>query len=156
MSHRILWPVVACLGLGGLTLVLSQSTAQRPGGGGLGGPPGMQGGMPGGSPGMPGRFVVANASSSQVLVLDTATGQVYRAKEADFKKMSDLPGMGQPGGGNARPPARDRRPDPNDDAPPPARDRRPPGKDKDDVRPPAREDRPAPKEGPGPQRKDRE
>ena len=121
MSHRILWPLVACLGLGGLILVISQSTAQRPGSG--------MPGMPGGMPGMPGRFVVANASSSQVLILDTATGQVYRALEKDIKKLSELPHMG--GGGDARPPARDRRS---------------PAKDKDDVRPPARDKRTAPKD----------
>ena len=137
MSHRILWPLVACLGLGGLILVISQSTAQRPGSG--------MPGMPGGMPGMPGRFVVANASSSQVLILDTATGRVYRAKDDDFEKMSELPRIG--GGADARPPARDRRPEARDkDKDAPARDRRPPAKDKDDVRPPARDGRTAPKD----------
>lgn len=121
MSHRILWPVVACLGLGGLTLVLSQSTAQRvvePPSGGIT----VTGSRPAGPPG---RFVVANASSLQVLILDTATGQVYRAKEEDFKKMSDLPRLGQPGGRDFGPPVRDGRPEPRDkDDARPARDRR--------------------------------
>ena len=119
MSHRILWPVVAALGLGGLILVISQSTAQRPGGGG------------GGAPGMPGRFVVAHASAHQVLVLDTATGQVYRVPSDDFKKLSDLPRM-EPGENfsdekAAKVRKRDRQPE-NQDAKE-KKDRRPPPKD---------------------------
>ena len=98
MRHRIIWPVVAALALGVVVLVISQSTAQRAGGG-----------MPG-MPGMPGRFVVAHASANQVLILDTATGQVYRAKEDEFKKLSELPR----GGHDVEPPARDRRLEPRD------------------------------------------
>ena len=64
MSNRFVWSIVAVLSLGGLIAFLSQSSAQRAGGGGApGGMPGMAG-MP---QGMPGRFVVANASSSQVV-----------------------------------------------------------------------------------------
>ena len=157
MRHRIFWPLVACLGLGGLTLVISQSTAKRaPGGaGGPGGPAGMPGGMPG----MPGRFVVANASATQVLILDTATGQVYRAKEEDFKKMSDLPVMGgghapadNPRGRDGRGGAEDRRPEVKDNARP--GDRRP--EVKDAPRPGGRDARPAPKDDAPPRRNERE
>ena len=148
MSHRFVWSIVAVLSLGGLIAFLSQSSAQRAGGGAPGGMPGMAG-MP---QGMPGRFVVANASSSQVLILDTATGQVYRAKEEDFKKMSDLPGMGQPGGGrDIRPGGRDRQPEPKEANP---RERRNPDneapKDKD-ARPRDRRDPPKDAPRPAPQ-----
>jgi hypothetical protein len=136
MRHRIVWPVVATLALGSLILVISQSTAQW-GAGGFGG------NLPGtpGTPGMPGtqlRFIVANASSSQVLILDTATGLVYRAKEDDFKKLSDLPHLG--GGRGVQPPARDRRPESRDKvkSPAPARDRRTPEKDAPKDEAPAR------------------
>jgi hypothetical protein len=133
MSHRFVWSVVAALSLGGLIAFISQSSAQRAGGGRAGGA--AEPGMPGmaGPHGMPGRYVVANASPSQVLILDTATGQVYRAGEKDFKSVSDLPGMGRPGGGrDVRPPARDRGPEPKVEERP-RDDRRPPAKDKEEA-----------------------
>ena len=140
MSNRFVWSIVAVLSLGGLIAFLSQSSAQRAPGGRPGGAaePGMPG-MPGVPHGMPGRFVVANASSSQVLILDTATGQVYRAGEKDFKKMSDLPGMGRDG----QTPARDRRPEPKvEDRP---RDgRRPPSKEESPARRPEKGEDDAP------------
>ena len=143
MRHRIIWPVVAVLALGGLFLIIRQSTAQRPE---REAPPG---GMPGRPFGMPGRFVVANAHLDQgrwqVLILDTATGQVYRAKDEDFKKMSELPHMGQPGARDAQPPTRDRRPQVKDrEEKRPTDDRRPEAKDKD--RPSKRDDRTPPKD----------
>src|SRR6187401_285481 len=38
----------------------------------------------------PGRFVSAFASADTVLVLDTATGNVYRVTEVNFKSAADL------------------------------------------------------------------
>ena len=153
MNHRFVWSIVAVLSLGGLIAFLSQSSAQRAPGGRAGGDgvpemprmPGMAA-MP---HGMPGRFVVANASSSQVLILDTATGQVYRAGEKDFKSVSELPGMGQPGGGRGvGQPGGGRRPEPKIEERP--RDgRRPAAKDKEEAparRPEQRRDEAPPRD----------
>jgi len=88
MNHRIVWPILGVLGLGLLVLGFNSLSARQPGGGGFGGFGGF--GM-----GPPNRFVVAHATPSQVLILDTTTGQVYQAKSGDFKKMSELPRMGE-------------------------------------------------------------
>jgi hypothetical protein len=141
MSHRIVWPVVAALSLAGVIAWLSQSSAQRAPGGRAGGAgePGMAG-----PHGMPGRFVVVNAQllsrgEARVLLLDTMTGQLYRAEEKDVKKMSEMPGRGQPGGRDGRPPVRDLRPEPKLDKDGRQRDRRPekdaPRNDEDAGRP---------------------
>ena len=80
MKRRILWPVVAVLVvLVALAFLASPGSAQRdPGPFGVLGP-------------RVGRFTVAHASADAVLVLDTATGKVYKAGKDDFKKMSELP-----------------------------------------------------------------
>jgi len=75
---------VGVLGLGLLVLGFTRSSAQPPMGG-FGGGFGFT---------QTGRFTVAHAMPSQVLILDTATGQVYQAKSGDFKKMSELPRVG--------------------------------------------------------------
>jgi hypothetical protein len=94
--------------------------------------------MPGFPP-QPGRFVVAHATDKRIVVLDTATGRLYKAGEDDLKKMSDLPKLEGgfappfPGGGPGR--DDDRRPprpgDRDDDRRPrpPERDRDRPEKD---------------------------
>jgi hypothetical protein len=53
-----------------------------------------------------GRFVVAHSSPERIVILDTATGQVYVATERDFKKMSEMPKVG--GDRLIRPPFRDK------------------------------------------------
>ena len=86
MSSRFLWPLAGLLGIAGLMLMFTTSSAQP---------------MAGGGWGISGRFVVAHASDKQVLVLDTATGQVYSVTE--FKAAADMPKLvgppvGRPGG----------------------------------------------------------
>ncbi|MGL4551088.1 MAG: hypothetical protein ACRC33_07865 [Gemmataceae bacterium] len=80
MSRR--W-LVAGLGLAaaaGVLVWVSSSSAQR------------DGGMPG-RMGPPGRFICAFGSPAQVVVLDTATGQVYAINQRDFKSADDLARM---------------------------------------------------------------
>jgi hypothetical protein len=66
--------------------------------------------QPGGFGGfrMSGRFVVAHATATQVLILDTTTGSIFKAGEKDFKAYSELakslegggfPGFGKDGFG---------------------------------------------------------
>ena len=86
MSSRFLWPLAGLLGIAGLMLMFTTSSAQP---------------MAGGGWGISGRFVVAHATDKQVLVLDTATGQVYSVTE--FKAAADMPKLvgppvGRPGG----------------------------------------------------------
>jgi hypothetical protein len=96
MKHRILWPVVGGLGLFALAFAIGSAYAQRIVRGGEGG-----GGVGVAAFAMPGRFTVAHGSADAVLILDTATGKVYRAGKDDFKKMSELPKIneGLPGVG---------------------------------------------------------
>jgi hypothetical protein len=86
MKHRILWPAVGVLGLLALAFVIGSAYAQRIVGGG-----GAAGVGIGPFGPVPGRFMVAHASAEAVLILDTATGQVYKAVPKDFKKASELP-----------------------------------------------------------------
>ncbi|MFO0876741.1 MAG: hypothetical protein U0840_05155 [Gemmataceae bacterium] len=76
-----------------------------------------------------GRFVVAQSNDTRIVILDTATGQLYAASADDFKKHRDIPRPPEPGAG--RPGERDRdgrRPDertpPGEEGrqPPPRRD----------------------------------
>src|SRR5262249_56312639 len=83
VQSRIIWPVAGIIALVVVVLAVSLSGAQRPERPVL---PGMGGMLP-----MQGRFVVAHASATQVLILDTTTGKVYKAGEKDFKPMSELP-----------------------------------------------------------------
>src|SRR5262245_20933905 len=83
MQSRIIWPVAGIIALLVVVLAVSFSGAQRPERPAL---PGMGGMLP-----MQGRFVVAHASATQVLILDTVTGKVYKAGEKDFKPVSELP-----------------------------------------------------------------
>jgi hypothetical protein len=99
VKHRIFWPIVGGLGLALLILVLNSGSAQRP----PDDEPRPAGPPPGGP--MPSRFVVAHATADRVVILDTVTGQVYVARERDFKSMDELPGGGT--GRGFRPSARD-------------------------------------------------
>jgi hypothetical protein len=95
MNQRVVWPIAGVLGLAVLVVGITQLSAQRP-------PVNLRGTGP-----PTGRFVVADAGDDYVLILDSATGQVYRADEKDFNKMSALPKVGE----RLRQPALDRRPD---------------------------------------------
>jgi hypothetical protein len=44
----------------------------------------------------PGRFVVAKLSGQNIILLDTATGDLYEAKPDDVKKFSDKPKFDRP------------------------------------------------------------
>lgn len=114
MKNRIVWPIVGVLGVGMLAVLLSSVRAQRPPMG-FGGPP------------QPGRFVVAHASAERIVILDSATGQLYVGSEKDFKKLSELPRQGE-----GRPPFmdKDREKRRDKDGQPP-RERRPKKDDKE-------------------------
>ncbi len=87
MDRRFLWPAIGAVALVVLALSIGSTPAQ---------PGGMFGGP------RPGRFVVAHASATQVLILDTATGNIYKAGEKDFKAFAEIAkaveGGGFPGG----------------------------------------------------------
>jgi len=85
MKKRTFWLAASAVALlVGLVLAINYATAQPPRppmGGGFGGMFGPQSG----------RFICAYGSASEVIVLDTATGKLYRAERKDFHKMSELP-----------------------------------------------------------------
>jgi hypothetical protein len=113
MNPRIVWSIAALIALAVLVASFTSLPAQRE--------PGPGQFMRGGPVSVPGRFAVAHAKDKQVLVLDTFTGQVYRAEPEDFKKMSQLPRFDGPpvarpfGGDKDRPRPRDDRDDKRDD-----------------------------------------
>lgn len=122
MKHRIFWPIIGGLGLVLLILVFNPGSAQRPP------DDDPRPGPPPGGP-HPGRYVVAHATADRVVILDTATGQVYVARERDFKSMADLPRGGSERGFG---PAFRERGDKDKEARRPLRDRlRPREKEKD-------------------------
>lgn len=88
MNQRIMWLVGGVLGVGLLIFLFSGNTSAQP-----------RGGMFAGFGPPSGRFVVAHAGAEKIVVLDTATGMLYQAKEADFKKIADLPKIETPGFG---------------------------------------------------------
>jgi hypothetical protein len=79
MNQRIVWPLAFVAGAGLLAFGLASTFAQRP-------PE-----APPVSPVFYGRFIVAHAAAERVLVLDSATGQVYKFLEKDFRRPADLP-----------------------------------------------------------------
>jgi hypothetical protein len=81
MNHRIVWPIAGLLGVAILALSIRFLPAQGP-------MPYMMGQV--------GRFVVAHATEKQIVILDTSTGQLYKASSDDFKKFSELPKVGTP------------------------------------------------------------
>ena len=83
MTRCILCLVFGMLGLVCLGLVLTNVSAQP-----AARPPVIGPGM------QAGRFVVAHSTPERIVILDTATGQVYVATERDFKKMSEMPKVG--------------------------------------------------------------
>jgi hypothetical protein len=92
MSTRTIWSLAALAGVVLLVVGLGTLWAQIPAPGGF--QPFMPGPMMGGAP--HGRFTVAHASEKRIVILDTATGKLYQAKDADLLPISDLPKVGQP------------------------------------------------------------
>ena len=84
MTHRIVWPITVLFGLLLLAVGIGSVPAQR------------QPGAPfwGGMPPQPRRFAVAHATATKVIILDTATGKLYRGNEDDFLKLSESPKVG--------------------------------------------------------------
>jgi hypothetical protein len=81
MKPRFMWPGAAVVALGIVVLGIATVEAQR---GGFDRP------APAPVP-HAGRFVVAHALAERIVILDTATGQLYVAGEKDMKKFSELP-----------------------------------------------------------------
>lgn len=96
MQSRWLWPIVGAAAV--VVVVASYSGAQRPER-----PDGPPMGGPFGPGPAAGRYVVAHGSATQVLILDTATGRVYKVTEKEFKPSSELPRVFE----GPRPPFRD-------------------------------------------------
>lgn len=82
MKHRIVWPIVGVLGLLALLIAFNTTSAQPK--------PGMTWVPPGIAP-PSGRFTVAYHSEKTIVVLDTATGKLYKATDKDFLPLSKLP-----------------------------------------------------------------
>jgi hypothetical protein len=96
MHCRTVWSIAGCAGAGLLIFGLGTMWAQRPVEPPRPGiPPFMQ--MPGFGGPMQGRFAVAHATEKRIVILDTATGKLYQAKESDLLPFSDLPKVGEPG-----------------------------------------------------------
>jgi hypothetical protein len=83
MSRRGAWIVVGLLFLAGVTITMSSVVAQGWG----------QGPGPGNHP--PGRFQVVSSSPEGVILLDTATGELYKAGPGDIKPYYMRPRVGQ-------------------------------------------------------------
>ncbi len=103
MNPRIVWPITALLGLAVVVLGWSHLSAQRLPERPLAFMAGPQ----------VGRFVVAHALAERIVILDTATGQLYVAGERDMKRFTELPRLSE-----GRPPFMDKEGDG-----PPARDK---------------------------------
>jgi hypothetical protein len=91
MKNRVTYLIAGLTGLMLLIAGVSTLAAQRPPFPLQ--PPGM---MMGGFGPQHGRFSVAFASATKVLILDTSTGKVYHVKEADFLDSAKLPKMEVP------------------------------------------------------------
>jgi len=105
MTARVVWPVAGLLGLGLLVFArfAPPSSAQRPERPARDTPAARGADSPLATLRPPvGRFVVARATKQEIVILDTATGQLYKATPNDFKKFSELPKIGE--GRGLRPP----------------------------------------------------
>jgi hypothetical protein len=115
MQKRLLWS----LGGLGLLALLAASVQVVPG---LAQPrPEFARPMPGPGPQV-GRFVVAHANDARIVLLDTATGQLYAAMGEDWKKHREIPRPPEPG--SMRPGEEGRQPPPRRDGDRRDKDRR--------------------------------
>src|SRR5262245_44529808 len=87
MKRNITWPIAGVVALAIVVYGITAVNAQRD--------PPRDGFMR--APIQPGRFAVAHAGPERIVILDTATGQLYVGGEKDFKKMSELPRFGEMG-----------------------------------------------------------
>lgn len=87
MKQTVVWPIAAVVALGVVVLGITTVEAQRDG------DRGRPMDRPAPAP-RAGRFVVAHALAERIVILDTATGQLYVAGERDMKKFSELPSIG--------------------------------------------------------------
>jgi hypothetical protein len=81
MKRKLIWTALGVVAAALLLTVASRLRAQRP--------PGPGTGLV--LPNLPGRFVVARTVGENIILLDTATGDLYRATPDDIKKFSDKP-----------------------------------------------------------------
>src|SRR5437879_314873 len=85
MKNHSVWAIVVLVALVAGALVATQLSAQRPQPG-----PGIAPYMPV----QPGRFVVVKVDGKNIILLDSATGDLYKAGEDDIKKYSARPKIG--------------------------------------------------------------
>jgi hypothetical protein len=110
MSHRAFWPLLGFLLLAGLIVGLTLGNAQ----------PFRDGPAPGmDRSGPPGRWVVARVKEHSLILLDTATGDLFEARDADIKPYSERHRTAPP----LPPPVRQRDRGEDKDRPPESRDR---------------------------------
>jgi hypothetical protein len=87
MRRSIAWPIAGVVALAivvyGITAVNAQRDPPREGFGRM--PPQV------------GRFAVAHAGPERIVILDTATGQLYAGYPKDLKALSELPKVGELG-----------------------------------------------------------
>src|SRR5262249_38700766 len=89
MKYKSIWVLAGVVALVLLIVVITQLPAQRAGGGVIiGGPP-------------VGRFVVAlvekdAGGTNHIILLDTATGELYKATHDDIKQFADKPKFDRP------------------------------------------------------------
>jgi hypothetical protein len=123
MDRKGAWIIAGGLLVGGLIFGLSHLWAQR-----FGPPPGP--GMGGGV----GRYQVVSTSAKTIIVIDTATGDLYRATPKDVKSISSRPKAMPRGFGDDND---------NDDNRPPAKKKKK-GDDEDDdaEKPPLKKGKP--------------
>jgi Cys-tRNA synthase (O-phospho-L-seryl-tRNA:Cys-tRNA synthase) len=84
MKPTVVWPIAAVVALGIVVLGIATVEAQRAEGDRAAFVPAPHAG----------RFVVAHALAERIVILDTATGQLYVAGEKDMKKFSEMPKVG--------------------------------------------------------------
>jgi hypothetical protein len=89
MNRKLAWTIGGMIVLAVAIVGMTQLKAQRP-------PPPREEGVPlrrpGFVPGGPvGRYMVARIIGSNIVLLDTMTGELYEATPKDFKKFSERP-----------------------------------------------------------------
>jgi hypothetical protein len=109
MSHRSFWPLLGFLLLAGLIIGLTLGNAQ----------PFRDGSAPGmDRAGPPGRWAVVRVKEHSLILLDTATGDLFEARDADIKPYGERHRPPPP-----PPPVRPRERGEDKDRPPESRDK---------------------------------
>jgi hypothetical protein len=81
MSRKFILLLAGVVLFGALLIGTAWVSAQRPGGGAMAFFPGPS----------VGRYVVAHSSAKQIVILDTATGDLYKATPDDYKSLKERP-----------------------------------------------------------------